>query len=686
MGGMVAVALIASTFGAVRFAMHQMGPPPIEAADALSPTVVDRHDRLLRAFTTPQGRWRLPVEVAHVDPRYIAMLIAYEDRRFYSHNGVDPVALVRGVGLAVRYGRIVSGGSTLTMQVARLLQGEHERTGMGKLRQSIRALQLEQRLSKAEILRFYLRMAPFGGNIEGVRAASLTYFGKEPQRLSIGEAALLVAIPQAPETRRPDRFAQAASRARSRVLARAVASGVITSDEAKRAGTEPIPTQRREFPRLAPHLAEAEVAANETRNIHRLTLDAQVQGQLEDLAKTHARGLGERLSAAILAVDHKTGEVIAHVGASDFFDDTRFGSVDMVRGVRSPGSTLKPIIYGLGFEAGLAHPETLIEDRPVRFGTYAPKNFDEEFHGTVTVRDALARSLNIPAVKMLNAVGPGKLMGRMRRIGITGVLPKETTEPTLAIALGGVGLRLHYMTALYAALARGGDAVTLYHSRDEKRPAASPRPRQLLSNVAAWYVTDILKDAPPPSSAKGGRIAYKTGTSYGYRDAWAIGYDGRYTIGVWAGRPDSAATPGLTGRSAAAPILFDAFQRLSPDRVALAPAPAAAVRSTGANLPPPLKRFQEPGEIAHDGGYLDSAVQIAFPPDRSDLELEDAYAPVLLKADGGVLPLTWLADGAPLPLDGNAREVMWNPKGLGFVKLSVIDARGRVDRVTVRLR
>jgi penicillin-binding protein 1C len=683
---MVAVALIASAFGSIRFAMHQMGPPPIEAADALSPTVVDRHDRLLRAFTTPQGRWRLPVEVAHVDPRYVAMLIAYEDRRFYNHHGVDPLAFLRGVGLAVRYGRIVSGGSTLTMQVARLLQGEHERTGMGKLRQSIRALQLEQRLSKAEILRLYLRMAPFGGNIEGVRAASLTYFGKEPQRLSIGEAALLVAIPQSPETRRPDRSAEAASRARLRVLVRAVSSGVITPDEAARAAAEPVPTQRREFPRLAPHLAEAEVAANETRTIHRLTLDAQVQGQLEDLAKTHARSVGERLSAAILAVDHKTGEVIAHVGASDFFDDTRFGAVDMVRGVRSPGSTLKPIIYGLGFEAGLGHPETLIEDRPVRFGTYAPKNFDEEFHGTVTMRDALARSLNIPAVKMLNAVGPGKLMGRMRRAGVNPILPKETTEPTLAIALGGVGLRLHDMTGLYAALARGGDAITLYHSRDEKRPPANLRPRQLLSNVAAWYVTDILKDAAPPASAKGGRIAYKTGTSYGYRDAWAIGYDGRYTIGVWVGRPDSAATPGLTGRSAAAPILFDAFQRISQDRVALAPAPAAAVRSTGANLPPPLKRFQEATEIAHDGGYLDSAVQISFPPDRSEVEVEDVDAPVLLKADGGVLPLTWLADGAPLALDGNTREVMWNPKGLGFVKLSVIDARGRVDRVTVRLR
>ena len=689
-GSTAAVAVLTGAgYAAIRIAMHRLGPPPIEAADALSPIVVDRNNRLLRAFTTPQGRWRLPVEVADVDPRYLAMLVAYEDRRFDRHPGVDPLAFVRGAGLALRYGRIVSGGSTLTMQVARLLQGEHERTGLGKLRQSVRALQIEQRLSKKEILRLYLRMAPFGGNIEGVRAASLTYFGKEPARLSLGEAALLVAIPQSPELRRPDRFPRAAGRARERVLARAVASGVITRAEAQRAAVEPVPHVRREFPRLAPHLAEAEVAADETRQIHRLTLDGHVQSQFEELARNHVRGLGQRLSAAIVAVDHKTGEVIAHVGASDYLDDTRFGAVDMARAVRSPGSTLKPIIYGLGFEAGLAHPETLIEDRPVRFGTYAPKNFDEDFHGTVTLREALAQSLNIPAVKVLNAVGPGRLMGRMRRVGITAILPKETAEPTLAIALGGVGLRLADLTALYAALARGGEAVTLRHRRDGlngPRLAQTERPKQLLSPLAAWYVTDILKDAPPPASAKGGRIAYKTGTSYGYRDAWAIGYDGRHTIGVWVGRPDSAATPGLTGRIAAAPILFDAFQRLSPDRVALAPAPKGAIRAAGASLPPPLKRFQEPGNQMPDGGFVDAAVQIAFPPDRAELEIEDADAAIVLKAEGGVLPLTWLVDGAPIARDGQSREIVWQPEGRGFVRFSVIDAQGRVDRVTVRLR
>ncbi len=686
---LAAIALIGgSAYAAIRIAMHRLGPPPIEAADALSPTVVDRDNRLLRAFTTPQGRWRLPVDVVDVDQRYISLLIAFEDRRFYGHGGVDPLAFIRSTGLAVRYGRIVSGGSTLTMQVARLLQGDHERTAGGKLRQSLRALQLEQRLSKQEILRLYLRMAPFGGNIEGVRAAALAYFGKEPRRLSIGEAALLVAIPQSPEARRPDRSVAAATRARARVLDRAVSAGIITSAEASRAKSEPVPSARTEFPRLAPHLAEAEVASAPATPIHRLTLDAQVQAQLEDLARTQARVLGSRLSTAILAIDHRTGEVIAHVGASDYMDDTRFGSVDMVRAVRSPGSTLKPIVYGLGFESGLAHPETLIEDRPVRFGTYTPKNFDEEFHGTVTIREALAQSLNIPAVKMLNAVGPGKLMGRMRRVGITATLPKETSEPTLAIALGGVGLRLHDITALYAAMARGGEAVTLRHQMQAGGPlrASAQRARPLLSPVAAWYITDILKDAPPPVSAKGGRIAYKTGTSYGYRDAWAIGYDGHHTIGVWVGRPDSAATPGLTGRTAAAPILFDAFQRLKADRAPFATAPHAAIRATGSNLPAPLKRFQEPGDVGPAGAYLDAAVQIAFPPDRAELEVEPGESAVILKAEGGALPLTWLADGAPLAVDGHRRDVTWQPEGRGFVRLSVIDAQGRVDRVTVRLR
>ena len=683
-----ACAIVAAVgFAATHIALRVVEPAPVAAAAAVSVTVVDRQDRLLRAFTTSGGRWRLPIEPGEVDARYLRLLIAFEDRRFHSHVGVDVHGITRATLQLIRHGRIISGGSTLTMQVARLLVGEHDRTGTGKLRQIVRAWQLERTLSKQDILRLYLRMAPFGGNIEGVRAASLTYFGREPRRLSVGEAALLVALPQAPEVRRPDRFPEAAKRARARVLAQGVKYGVITAAEAARANVERVPTTRQDFPKLAPHLAEAEMAAHRDTSVHRLTLDRELQAQLEALAREQTRALGNRLSAAILVADHKTGEILAHVGASDYFDDTRFGSVDMVRAVRSPGSTLKPFIYGLAFEAGIAHPETLIEDRPVRFGTYTPKNFDEDFHGTVSIREALAQSLNIPAVKVLNAVGPGKLLGRFRRAGITAVLPKESSEPTLAIALGGVGLRLVDLAGLYAGLARGGDVMALRHQRGgAPKPATGERRQQLMGAVAASFVTDILKEAPPPVATKGGLIAYKTGTSYGYRDAWAVGYDGQHVIAVWVGRPDSTATPGLTGRTAAAPLLFDAFHRLSADRVTLSQATGA--RISGAALPPPLKRFLEPGESAAEptGAYLDAAVQFAFPPDRAELELDDTDATVQLKADGGVLPLTWLADGTPLDVDGQQRSIQWTPPGRGFVKLSVIDAKGRVDRVTVRVR
>ena len=636
-----------------------MEPLALSRAEALSVTVLDRNDRLLRAYTTADGRWRLPVEVKDVDPRYLAMLLAFEDKRFRSHRGVDPYALARASWLLVRHARIVSGGSTLTMQVARLLQGEHERSGAGKLRQALRALALERKHSKDAILRIYLRLAPFGGNLEGVRAASLAYFGKEPRRLSLAEAALLVALPQSPELRRPDRFVEAARRARNRVLAHAAAQGVIPREEATRATAERMPTARREFPMLAPHLADAEVERNKTRLVHRLTIDASAQGSLEQLTREHGTSLGGRLSAALIAVDHKTGEVIAHVGSPGYLDEGRFGAVDMTSAVRSPGSTLKPLIYGLAFEAGLAHPETLIEDRPTRFGVYVPKNFNSDWHGTVTVRMALAQSLNIPAVKVLDALGAQKLFGRLSQVGIAPVLPKGA-EPSLAIALGGLGMKLSDLATLYAGLARGGEPVALQYRRDgaERKPA-EPKPAassaRLLSPVAAWYVSDILRNAPAPANAKPGQIAYKTGTSYGFRDAWAVGYDGRHTVAVWVGRPDGAATPGLAGRTAAAPLLFDAFARLSRSRTPLAPAPPGALVAAGTDLPPPLKRFRETKEESTPGAYLEPAVQIAFPPDRSELDVEDGDgASVVVKAEGGALPLTWLVDGVPIELRSRA--------------------------------
>lgn len=682
-GGLIAVALMAvAGVATVAVVWKGMEPLQLARADVLSVTVLDRHDRLLRAYTTADGRWRLPVEPKDVDPRYLAMLIAFEDRRFRAHRGVDPWAFGRAAWQFVRHRRIVSGGSTLTMQVARLLQGEHERSGLGKLRQALRALELERRYSKDAILRIYLRLAPFGGNIEGVRAASLAYFGKEPRRLSLAQAALLVALPQSPAQRRPDRFPDAARRARNRVLAVAAEAGAISREEAARAMLERMPHVRREFPMLAPHLADAQVEADKAWMVHRLTIDAAAQASLEQLARDHTANLGGRLSAALIALDHRTGEVIAHVGSAGYLDEDRFGAVDMTAAVRSPGSTLKPLIYGLAFEAGLAHPETLIEDRPARFGLYTPKNFDQDWHGTVTVRVALAQSLNIPAVKVLDALGPPKLFGRLTQIGITPVLPKGA-EPTLAIALGGVGVKLSDLASLYAGIAHGGEAVALKYRRDAAQTNATPAPR-VLSAVAAWYVADILRNAPAPANARPGQIAYKTGTSYGFRDAWAVGFDGRHTIAVWVGRPDGAATPGLAGRTAAAPLLFDAFARLSTRREPLPPAPSGTLKVAGSDLPPPLKRFREAKE-ATAGAFAEPAVQIAFPPDRAELEVEQGDG-VVAKAEGGALPLTWLVDGVPISSDPHRRDAELASVNRGFYQLSVIDAKGRADRVTIRLK
>ncbi len=694
MAAVAAVVLAsAAAYGLYRKAVAEIGPLDLEAAKQLSVVVTDRNDRLLRPYTTADGKWRLPLDTRDVDPRYLKILMAFEDRRFYRHHGVDAKAVARASLQMLRHGRLVSGASTLTMQVARLVEGKHERTGSGKLRQMARAIQLERALSKDDILRIYLRLAPFGGNIEGVRAATLAYFGKEPKHLSTGEAALLVALPQSPEVRRPDRNPDAARRARNRVLDRAVAAHVISKEDAEKAKLERVPLARAEFPKLAPHLADAEVAASPATTVHKLTLDAPLQASLEQLVNRHAALVGDKVSAAIVVADHQTGEVLAQVGSAGYLDNDRLGANDMATAVRSPGSTLKPFIYGLAFEAGLAHPETLIEDRPIRFGSYAPKNFDEDYHGSISIREALDQSMNIPAVRVLARVGPGKLVGRFRRAGVTARFP-DKNEPTLAMALGGTGLTVREMAQLYASLARGGDSIALtnrYGERGKVLLSSRVKPlvnaHRLMSNVAAWYVTDILKDAPPPANAKGGRFAYKTGTSYGYRDAWAIGYDGRHVIAVWVGRPDGSSVPGMMGRTAAAPILFDAFERVARTRTPLQSQPQGAMKVAAADLPAPLKHWREPGEDVPTGPFVEHPVLIAFPPDRSEIEREDLDGdPLTLKADGGALPLTWLVDGKPIASDPHARDATWQPSGPGFAKITVIDANGRVDRVSFRMK
>ncbi len=660
-----------------------LGPAPSGEGLAFSTVALDRHGKLLRAYTTAEGRWRLPVRPDNVDPRFFDLLFAYEDKRFRSHHGVDPVGLARAAAQFAANGRIISGGSTLTMQVARLLEPRSERTLLAKLKQMVRAVEIERKLSKQHVLTLYLSFAPYGGNIEGIRAAALAYFGHEPRRLTLGEAALLVALPQSPEARRPDRYPTVAQAARDRVLDRIAAAGAIDPAEIARAKAEPIPRARRPMPMLSPHAADRAVAEAPDARTHRLTIDAAFQASLEELARERARAIGPDISIAILAVDHASGEVLARVGSADYFDQHRAGQVDMTTAVRSPGSTLKPFIYGLGFEDGFIHPETLVDDRPVRYGAYAPENFDLSYQGTVSVRRALQLSLNVPAILVFDKVGPTRFGARLAQAGVRLVLPAGET-PGLAMALGGTGVTLADLVRLYAGLARLGTTVSL----SERLTSASPsQPDRLMEPVAAWQVANVLLGVPPPDSAAGGRIAFKTGTSYGFRDAWAIGFDGKRTIGAWVVRPDGAPVPGMMGRGAAAPILFDAFARLGSATAPLPPAPKGVVFAANGKLPAPLQRFR-PSALPSEAADL--PLRIVFPPNGASLDMvgggEGASAPIALKISGGRSPVTVLVNGLPRTTLRDRRTVTVASDGSGFVRLTVLDAAGATDSVLVRLQ
>ncbi len=636
--------------------------------------VLDRHGDLLRAYTVADGRWRLGVEVSQVDPKFVSALLAYEDKRFFEHSGVDARAVLRALVQAAWKGRVVSGGSTLTMQVARLLEEGTTGQFAGKLRQMRVALALERRLSKDQILQLYLLLAPYGGNLEGIRAATLSYFGKEPKRLTPAEAALLVAIPQSPEARRPDRSVERATDARDRVLSRALRDGLIDADQMQAARTEVVPGRRRPFPALAPHLSDR-VLAEEPGQRHRLTLDKTLQIALETLAADVVAGQGERLQVALVVADHHSGQVLASVGSAGFRADARAGFVDMTRALRSPGSTLKPLVYGLAFDEGLAHPETMIEDRLTDFGGYQPQNFDKQYRGTIRLREALQLSLNIPVVALTEALGPAKLLAALDKAGVRYDLPGG--QPGLAIALGGIGVTLEDMVQLYASIARGGVSLPLIHQMQGDQAEG----QRVLSASAAWQVGDILAGLAPPPGAPANRLAYKTGTSYGHRDAWAIGFDGRHVVGIWMGRPDGTPVPGAFGADLAAPVLFQAFSRLTPTLDPQPSAPPATLLVSNAQLPQPLQHFRSRSaafEPAKD------APAVAFPPDGAEVELLPEG--LLVRVRGGTAPFTWLADGVPVATALRARDVMLNDLGRGFVTLSVIDAVGRSARTKVRLR
>ncbi len=555
--------------------LDQAVPLPLPFAqndsDQFAKVIVAQDGTPVRAFADKQGVWRYPVSMKDVSPRYIDTLLAYEDRWFWLHPGVNPLSMLRAAGQNFINGRIISGGSTLTMQVARIID-PHSRTIAGKLKQVFRALQLEWHYSKAEILTMYLNSAPFGGPIEGVQAASFAYLSKSAKELSLAEAALLSVLPQSPTRFRPDRHPQRATKARNKVLDRLHSFGYINKEEVEDAKLEIVVPQLNASPMLAPILARRLKHKVQQDKPLKTTIDVSLQANLESLVKDYSQQLSKKSSAAVLVVNHHTMEVKAYVASADFHDQQRYGQVDMIRAIRSPGSTLKPFLYAMALDQGLISSHSMLIDKAINISGYKPENFNRTFSGMVSMSEALQRSLNVPAVQVLQFLGPGYFHAKLENAGLRLRMPVGS-HPNLSMILGGAGTRLEELVSAYSAFSRGGKAGQLIFTRDSTTANVKINETYLMSPGAAWIIHDILSKIPyrnrlsaminQNSMHNNSLLAWKTGTSYGFRDAWAIGMTADYTIGIWTGRPDGTPVPGHYGAQTAVPLLKSVSQNLS---------------------------------------------------------------------------------------------------------------------------
>jgi penicillin-binding protein 1C len=620
--------------------------------------VTDRDGIPLRAFADRDGIWRYPITPAAVSPLYIEALLGYEDRWFHYHPGINPPALVRAAWQNLRAGRVVSGGSTLTMQTARLIE-PHGRSMGGKLRQLLRALQLTRHWSKERVLTYYLNHAPFGGTIEGVQAAAYTYLGRSASELSHAEAALLAVLPQAPSRLRPDRAPEAAQRARDKVLDRLAHLGIWTRSVTDEARRETVTAQRYSVPMEGPLLAERLRKAHPGREVLATLIDRRLQYQLSAAVRRYALHLPEGTSAAVLVVENADLAVRAYVGAAQFGHALRFGHVDMVKALRSPGSTFKPFLYGMALDEGLIHSQSLLSDAPRFYGDYRPDNFSEGFSGPVSACDALQRSLNIPAVQLIEAYGAQSLSDRLKNAGLRVVFPGGA-RANPAMILGGVGSDLESLVSGFTALARGGLA-----GRPRLLQSDTVEERFLLSPGAAWIVHDMLRH-PFPGQGRLNIIqrrptfAWKTGTSYGFRDAWALASSNTWTVGVWVGRPDGTPSPGQYGAATAAPLLMQALTILGVP--ADEPARPDSVDEAVICWPSGLERTrcQETGLACHQekrAWILDGQI----PPTLTDpyAGLSAAAQPVLVNPAGGRR-----VDQSCAPADAQLKVVTLWPKGV----------------------
>lgn len=655
-------------------------PPPLTRAHINSVLVTDRHGKPLRAFAAPDGRWRFAVSLEEIDPAFVEALVRVEDKRFWSHHGTDWFGMARAAFGSAAAGRVVSGGSTITMQTARMLEPRPRNIG-SKFVEIWRANQIERRFTKEEILELYLTLTPYGGNLEGVRAASWSYFGHEADRLSSDEIALLIALPQSPEVRRPDRRPEQAKKARDWVAAKLTGYGVFPEGEAEEVAALPVPPKRLDFPNRAWHGADAALANGPRKDV-RSTLDAGLQAELERIALTRAEAEGADVQVSAIVVHVPTRAVRALVGSAS--RDRAGGWIDLTNRARSPGSTLKPFIYGLAFDDGIASADTRVDDLPRQFAGYRPENFDRMFRGDVRVSDALQHSLNIPAVLMLDRIGADRFSAQL---AMAGARPRYSGAAGrgagLALALGGAGLTARELAILYAALGDGGVAKPLIWRAEEERASYADPGRRLMSEASSLEILRILQGSPAPAGRMPGRltreapqVAFKTGTSYGFRDAWAAAVSGDHVLVVWIGRADGAPRTGATGRDIALPVLFEMADRVAHHlrddgeaRARLTTEPLrkskGALRNLAENRPP----------------------EILFPPEGAELwagPVNGQPGRPFVLAGRGQGTLSWFVDGTPTDRD-DAGAPIWQPRKPGFYQVTAVDPDGRATRVRVRV-
>lgn len=629
-------AAVAAVLAAL-LALDRLFPPPLEALRRPpAVAVLDASGEPLRYFLPADERWRFPVRLQELPEGLVQAVLASEDRRFFLHAGVDSLAVARAAWSNLRAGRVVSGASTLPMQIARMIEPGPRTLGR-KLREALRAFQLERRFSKRELLELYLNLTPYGGNLEGVAAASYFYFGKSPDQLSAGETALLVALPRSPTAYDPTRHPAAARRARDRVLDQLAAAGVLAPETAAAARAQPLPRERRPVPFEAPHFARwaAARAPGAARLRTTLQLDRQrvaervVAGRRSELA---ARGI---TNAAAVVVEIGPRAVRALVGSAEFADPVHGGQVNGALARRSPGSTLKPFLYALAYDRGRLVPDSYLLDLPTDFAGYVAENYDGLYRGRVTAREALVRSLNAPAVRLLSELGLADFLELLRRGGLA-TLDQPPGHYGLPLILGAGEVTLLDLTNLYASLAEGGRHRPLR----SLAPAAAGEPdgsgegEALFSPEAAALVTRSLTRVERPDLpaswdlARGvPAVAWKTGTSFGHRDAWAVGFSGRFAVGVWVGNFDGRPVEGISGSRDAGPLLFDLFRALGDDTPPALPAPAAPV--------PTL----EVCAVSHQlpGPSCPERLRVTYLPGRTRLPSCDAHRRVFVDRETGEL-------------------------------------------------